>query len=115
VLGAAAESLSFWLRLGFWRGPCRRQNSNAAAAATASAATAATAAAAAAAAAEQSSNEDLEALDSHTFMTVCSTEGTEVFRNIFFSQHSLIFCLQIEPNLKKDLFGDLYLNSRSVI
>jgi hypothetical protein len=84
-LGAAAESLSFWVRPDFWRGPCRRQNSNAAAAAAAATATAAaTAAAAAAADAEQSSNESLEALDSHTFMTVCSTEGTVVFINIFF-------------------------------
>jgi hypothetical protein len=100
VLGAAAESLSFWLRPDFWRGPCRRQNSNAAAAAAAAtdaaaAAAAATAfaatAAAAAAAAEESSNEGLEALDSHTFMTVCSTEGTEVFINIFFSLYIRFF------------------------
>ncbi len=90
MLGAAAESLSFWLRLGFW---LRRQNSAAAAAAaatTAAAAAAATAAATAAADAEQSSNESLEALDSHTFMTVCST-GTEVFINIFFSLYIRFF------------------------
>jgi hypothetical protein len=91
-LGAAAESLSFWVRPDFWRGACRRQNSNAAAAAAAATAAAATAAAAtAAAAAEESSDEGLEALDSHTFMTVCSTEGTEVFSNIFFSLYIRFF------------------------
>jgi hypothetical protein len=93
VVGAAAESLSFWIRPDFWRRPCRRQNSNAAAVATAAAAAAATAAATAAAA-EQSSNEGLEALDSHTFMTVCSTEGTEVFYQYFFSLYIRFFaCL----------------------
>jgi 3-oxoacyl-ACP reductase-like protein len=103
-LGAAAESLSFWVRPDFWRGPCRRQNSNAAAAAAAATATAAaTAAAAAAADAEQSSNESLEALDSHTFMTVCSTEGTVVSINILFTFNFL--CQQIETSLKKLLLG----------
>ncbi len=110
MLGAAAESLSFWLRPDFWRGPCRRQNSNAATAAAADATAAATAAAA-----EQSSNEGLDGLDSNTFLTVCSPEGTEVFIYIFSLFTFAFLCIQIETSWKKVLLGDLLLQSRSVM